>query len=67
MIIEYVKLEIAFYVKKYFQNIVSDIQRELSVLEFDLIFFTNDNLKTSLIFITRQLMPSFIDVLKNNH
>ena len=55
-------VEIAF-----FQDIVSKIQRELSVVEFDMIFLMCDDLKIALIRITRQHMARLIDVLIKNH
>ncbi len=51
----------------YFQDIVSQIQRELSVVEFDMIFLMCDDLKIALTRITRELMTRLINVLIHNH
>ena len=50
-----------------FQDIITQIQRELSVVEFDMILLMCDDLKIALIRITREHMNRLIEVLIRNH
>lgn len=51
----------------FFQSIIHQIQLELSIVEFDMIFLMCDDLKTALIRITREHMARLVNVLIKNH
>jgi len=51
----------------YFQEVISQIQRELSVVEFDMIFLMCDDLKIALTRITREHMDRLVNVLIDKH
>lgn len=52
---------------QFFQDIIAQIQRELSVIEFDMIFLMCDDLKIALIRITKEHMNRLIEVLNRSH
>lgn len=49
------------------QSIVADIQVELSVIEFDMIYLMCDDLKSALVRITREHIYKLLDILITNH
>lgn len=50
-----------------FQQVVSNIQTELSVVEFDMIFLMCDDLKSALVRITREHIFKLLNVLISKH
>ena len=58
--------EFTEYIGK-FQETVSQIQRELSNVQFDMIYLTCDDLKTGLIKTTREHINKLLSVLVVNH
>ena len=50
-----------------FQAIVTNIQLELSVVEFDMIYLMCDDLKSAMVRITREHIMRLLNVLIENH